>query len=94
MRKVITEPSFLGSTDIGAIELDAKSRDDIRVHRNKGTWRDIRSASIIFARSLVLIGDSEGGFPSAFALKGPACAPNEAKRGLGSSNKGMRSDAA
>ena len=31
MRKVITEPSFLGSTDIGAIELDAKSRDDIPV---------------------------------------------------------------
>ncbi len=29
MRKVITEPSFLGSIDIGAIELDAKSRDDI-----------------------------------------------------------------
>ena len=29
MRKVISEPSFLGSTDIGAIELDAKSRDDI-----------------------------------------------------------------
>ena len=29
MRKVITEPSFPGSTDIGAIELDAKSRDDI-----------------------------------------------------------------
>ena len=29
MRKVISEQSFLGSTDIGAIELDAKSRDDI-----------------------------------------------------------------
>ena len=29
MRKVISEPSFLGSTDIGVIELDAKSRDDI-----------------------------------------------------------------
>ncbi len=29
MRKVISERSFLGSTDIGAIELDAKSRDDI-----------------------------------------------------------------
>ena len=29
MRKVISEPSFPGSTDIGAIELDAKSRDDI-----------------------------------------------------------------
>ena len=31
MRKVITEPSFPGSTDIGAIELDAKSRNDIPV---------------------------------------------------------------
>ena len=29
MRKVISEQSFLGSTDIGAIELDAESRDDI-----------------------------------------------------------------
>ena len=29
MRKVISEQSFLGSTNIGAIELDAKSRDDI-----------------------------------------------------------------
>ena len=29
MRKVISEQPFLGSTDIGAIELDAKSRDDI-----------------------------------------------------------------
>ena len=29
MRKVISERSFLGSTDIGAIELDADSRDDI-----------------------------------------------------------------
>ena len=29
MRKVISELSYLGSTDIGAIELDAKSPDDI-----------------------------------------------------------------
>ena len=29
MRKVITEPSFPGSTDIGAVELDANSRDGI-----------------------------------------------------------------
>ena len=29
MRKVISEQPFLGSTDIGAIKLDAKSRDDI-----------------------------------------------------------------
>ena len=29
MRKVISERSFLGSTDIGAIYLDPKSRDDI-----------------------------------------------------------------
>ncbi len=44
------------------------------VHRNKGTWRDMRSASIVFARSLLLIGDSAGGCPSTFALNGPACA--------------------
>ena len=29
MRKVTSEPSFPGSTDIGAIKLNAKSRDDI-----------------------------------------------------------------
>ena len=29
IRKVISERSFLGSTDIGAIKLDAKSRDGI-----------------------------------------------------------------
>ena len=29
MRKVIGEQSWLGSVDIGAIELNAKSRDDI-----------------------------------------------------------------
>ena len=29
MRKVISEQSYLGSTDIGAIYLDPKSRDDI-----------------------------------------------------------------
>ena len=34
----------------------------------------MRSASIIFARSLLLIGDSAGGFPSTFALNGSACA--------------------
>ena len=45
-----------------------------RVHRNKGTWRDMRSASIVFVRSLLLIGGNAGGFPSAFALNGPACA--------------------
>ena len=28
----------------------------------------------MFARSLLLTGDSAGGFPSAFALNGPACA--------------------
>ena len=44
------------------------------VHRNKGTWRDMRSALIIFARGLLLTGDSAGGFPSAFAFNGPACA--------------------
>ena len=31
MRKVVAEHSFLGSTDIGAIELDAKSRNAIPV---------------------------------------------------------------
>ena len=49
MRKVITEPSFLGSTDIGAIELDAKSRDDIpvlliglqAVHLDEGTRAEL-----------------------------------------------------
>ena len=43
---------------------------------NKGTWRDIESASIIFARGLglLLTGDSAGGFPSAFGLNDPACA--------------------
>ena len=44
------------------------------VHHNKGTWRDMRSASIVFARSLLLTDDSAGGFPSTFALNGPACA--------------------
>ena len=44
------------------------------VHRNKGTWRDMRSASIIFVRSLLLTGDSTGGFPATFALSGSACA--------------------
>ena len=34
----------------------------------------MRSASIIFARSLSLTGDSAGGFPSAFALNGSAWA--------------------
>ena len=34
----------------------------------------MRSASIIFARSLLLTGDGAGGIPSAFALNGPACA--------------------
>ena len=29
MQKVISKQSFLGSTDIGAIQLDAKSRNDI-----------------------------------------------------------------
>ena len=29
MRKVISEQSFLDSNDIGAIKLDAKSRDDV-----------------------------------------------------------------
>ena len=29
MRKMIEEQSWLGSVDIGSIELDAKSRDDI-----------------------------------------------------------------
>ena len=29
MRKVVEEQSWLGSVDIGSIELDAKSRDDI-----------------------------------------------------------------
>ena len=29
MRKVISEQSYPGSTDIGAIKLDAKSRNDI-----------------------------------------------------------------
>ena len=29
MRKVIAERSWLGSVDIGAIELDAEARDDI-----------------------------------------------------------------
>ena len=53
-----------------------------RVDRNKGTWRDIRSALIIFAHSLLLTGDSAGGFPSAFSLSGSACALNEAKRSL------------
>ena len=46
----------------------------IWLHRNKGTWRDIRLALIIFARSQLLIGDSAGGFLSALALNGPACA--------------------
>ena len=62
------------SQDEETITLDeAKSFiADYWVHRNKGTWHDIRSASIIFARSLSLIGDGEGGFPSAFARGGPA----------------------
>ena len=34
----------------------------------------MRSASIIFARNLLLTGDSAGGFPSTFASNGPACA--------------------
>ena len=34
----------------------------------------MRSASIVFARSLLLTGGSAGGFPSAFALNGSACA--------------------
>ncbi len=34
----------------------------------------MRSALISFARSLSLTGDGAGGFPSAFALNGPACA--------------------
>ena len=46
------------------------------VRRNKGTWHDTRSASVVFARSLLLTGDGAGGFPSAFALSGPACARN------------------
>ena len=49
----------------------------------------MRPASIVFARGLLLTGDGAGGFPSAFALNGPTCARDEAKRGLGSSNKGM-----
>ncbi len=32
----------------------------------------MRSALIIFARSLLLTGDSAGGFPAAFALNGSA----------------------
>ena len=43
-------------------------QQELWVHRNKGTWRDIRPALIIFAHNLLLIGDSAGGFPSAFAL--------------------------
>ena len=43
-------------------------------HRNKGTWRDMRSVLIVFARSLLLTGDCAGGFPSAFALNGSVCA--------------------
>ena len=35
--------------------------------------RDMRSASVVFARNLLLTGDGAGGFPSAFALNGPAC---------------------
>ena len=51
----------------------------------------MRSVSIVFARSLLPISDSAGGFQSAFALSGPACrAPDGAKRGLGSFNKDMR----
>ena len=34
----------------------------------------MRSALISFVRSLSLTGDGAGGFPSAFALNGPACA--------------------
>ena len=49
MRKVITESSFLGSTDIGAIELDTKSRDDIpalliglqAIYVNEGTRTEL-----------------------------------------------------
>ena len=47
---------------------------EMHPHRNKGTWRDMRSALISFARSLSLTGDGAGGFPSAFALNGSACA--------------------
>ena len=54
----------------------------------------MRSALIIFARGLLLIGDGAGGFPFAFSLNGPACALNETKRSLGSSNKGMCSEVA
>ena len=32
----------------------------------------MRSASVFFARNLLLIGGSAGGFPSAFALNGSA----------------------
>ena len=32
MRKTISEPSFLGSTDIGAVKPNAKSRNDISAH--------------------------------------------------------------
>ena len=34
----------------------------------------MRSALIVFARSLLLTGDSAGGFPAAFALNGSAWA--------------------
>ena len=34
----------------------------------------MRSVSLVFARNLLLTGDSASGFPSAFALNGPACA--------------------
>ena len=44
------------------------------VHRNKGTWRDMRSALISFVRSLSRTGDGADGFLSAFALNGPAYA--------------------
>ena len=44
------------------------------VHRNKGTWRDMRSALISFAHSLSLSGDGADGFPPAFALNGSAWA--------------------
>ena len=54
----------------------------------------MRSALIIFARSLLLVGDSAGGFPFAFTLNGPACALNETMRSLGSSGKGMCSEVA
>ena len=51
----------------------------------------MRSASVVVARGLLLTGDSAVGFPAAFALNGPGLhAPDEAKRGLGSSNKDMR----